>query len=164
MTTASPPATELTTAPPTTEVIPTGKHMYINNIFHKDIDYNIPVVPFEIPPLPLTVAVEQEVATFYCQHLSCDIIAWRVNGTLLNRINSPNIRSSSSGTIRLLSIGTLPEYNGTTVECVAFFFDGTPPLPTLPVTLLIQGIYVIVYILICPLPLFCEQIRVFLIL
>ena len=100
------------------------------------------------------MAVEQEVATFECQHLSCDAITWRVNGKLLNRINLPDITISSNGTIRLLSIGILPEYNGTTVECVAVFFDGTPPLQTLPVTLLIQGIaiYVIVYISICPLP------------
>ena len=107
------------------------------------------------------MAVEQEVATFYCQHLSCDGIAWLVNGTSLNKINSPNITISSSGTVRLLSIETLLEYSGTTVECVALFFDGTPSISSLPVTLMIQGIYVIVYILICPLPLFCEQIRVF---
>ena len=86
------------------------------------------------------MAVEQEVATFYCLCLSCDIIAWLVNGTSLNRINLPNITISVNGTIRSLSIGTLLEYNGTTVQCVALFLDGTPPLPTLPVTLLIQGI------------------------
>ena len=105
------------------------------------------------------MAVEQEVATFVCQHLSCDAITWRVNGKLLNRINLPDITISSNGTIRLLSIGTLLEYNGTTVECVAVFLDGTPPLSTLPVTLLIQGIaiYVIVYISVCPSPFFVNK-------
>ena len=85
------------------------------------------------------MAVEQEVATFNCQCLSCDAITWRLNGALLNRINSPNITTSSNGTIRLLSIGTLLEYNGTTVQCVAIFVDGSPPIFTPPVTLLIQG-------------------------
>ena len=86
------------------------------------------------------MAVEQEVATFECQHLSSDGVTWLVNGTSLNEINSPNIATFSSGTIRLLSIVTLLEYSGTTVVCLALFFDGTPPLPTLPVTLMIQGI------------------------
>ena len=85
------------------------------------------------------MAVEQEVAVFVCQHLSSDGIYWLVNGTSLNRINSPNITTSSSGTIRFLSIGTHLEYSGTTVVCVATFLDGSLPLFTPPVTLLIQG-------------------------
>ena len=84
------------------------------------------------------MAVEEKVATFYCQHLSSVGIYWLVNGT---SVNSQNINTSSSGAMHTLSIGTLVEYNGTTVQCLALFFDGTPPLSTLPVTLLIQGIY-----------------------
>ena len=91
------------------------------------------------------MAVEQEVATFNCQHLSSDGIAWLVNETSVNLINSPDITTSSSGTMHSLSIGTLLEYNGTTVQCVASFFDGSPPLLTPSVTLLIQGI--IMYIM-----------------
>ena len=97
------------------------------------------LAPFEIPPSPLTVAVEQEVATFYCQHLSSDGIYWLVNETSVNRINSPDITTSSSGTMHSLSIGTLLEYSGTTVECVVTFLDGSPALFAPPVTLLIQG-------------------------
>ena len=85
------------------------------------------------------MAVEQEVATFYCQCLSCDGITWLVNGTSVNSINSPNITTSSSGTMHSLSIGTLLEYSGTTVVCVALFFDGSPLIFTPSVTLLIQG-------------------------
>ena len=97
------------------------------------------LAPFEITPSPLTVAVEQEVAVFVCQHLSSDGIAWLVNGTSLNRIISPDITTSNNGTIFLLSIGTLLDYNETTVECVATFLDGSPPIFTPNVTLLIQG-------------------------
>ena len=107
---------------------------------YPSIYYNIPSAPFEITPSPLTVAVEQEVATFYCQHLSSVGIYWLVNGTSLNIINSPNITTSSSGTMHSLSIGTLFEYSGTTAQCVAVFFDGSPTLSTPPVTLLTQGI------------------------
>ena len=90
------------------------------------------------------MAVEQQTATFYCQHLTSDSINWRVNGVPVNRINSPNIfidviQESGGGRIYTLSIGTLLEFNQTTVECVALFFDGTPPQVTPAVTLLIQG-------------------------
>ena len=94
-------------------------------------------------PSPLTVAVEQGTATFYCQHLTCDSISWRVNGTAENKVNSPNISTGEIqqiGSGRILSIGTLVEFNQTTVECVAFFIDGTPPQFTPAVTLLIQGL------------------------
>ena len=110
--------------------------------------------------------MEQEVATFYCQHLTSDAITWRVNGKLLNRINLPDITISINGTIRSLSIGTLPEYNGTTVECVALFIDGTPPLPTLYTCDIDDSRYsyicvnVYIYLDLSP-PLFCEQIPVF---
>ena len=57
----------------------------------------INIAPFEITPSPLTVAVEQEVAVFVCQHLNSDGITWLVNGTSLNRINSPNISISTRG-------------------------------------------------------------------
>ena len=96
-------------------------------------------------PSPLTVAVEQGTATFYCQHLSCDGINWRINGVPVNKINSPNIsidkiQESVGGRIYTLLIGTLLEFNQTTVECVAVFFDGTPSPLTPAVTLLIQGL------------------------
>ena len=99
----------------------------------------INLAAFEITPSPLTVAVEQKVATFECQHSSSFGITWLVNGTSLNRINSPNITTSSSGTIHALSIGTHLDYSGTTVQCVATFLHGSPALSIPSVTLLIQG-------------------------
>ena len=106
---------------------------------------------FQMSPSPLTVAVEQKTATFYCQHLSCDSISWRVNGTAENKINSLNISTNDiqqigGGRIYTLSIiETLLEFNQTTVECVAIFFDGTPPQVTPAVMLLIQGLLNVLY-------------------
>ena len=94
---------------------------------------------------PFTVAVEQGTATFYCQCLTCDIIGWRVNGVPENKINSPNISTDEmhkifGSKIYTGSIGTILEFNQTTVECVALFFYGTPSRVISPtVTLLIQG-------------------------
>ena len=56
-----------------------------------------------------------------------------------NQINSSNIYTNAVGDKYSLSIVTLLEYNETTVQCVATFLDGSPPLFTPPVTLLIQG-------------------------
>jgi hypothetical protein len=91
------------------------------------------------------VAVEQGTATFQCQHPLADFISWRVNGIPLNLATLQNVSTASVGTPNgvtiVLSIPTLFVYNGTTVECVAVFFDGLSPQFTAPVTLFIQGIY-----------------------
>ena len=105
----------------------------------------IMIVNFEITPSPLTVAVEQRSATFYCQCLTCHSISWRVNRVAENKINSPNISTGEiqqigGGRILILIIELLLEFNQTIVECVAFFIDGTPPQFTPAVTLLIQGL------------------------
>ena len=92
------------------------------------------------------MAVEQGTATFYCQHLSCDYVVWRVNGVADNNIHSPNISTDkmqgNGGNIYYLSIiiGTLLEFNQAKVECVATFLNGTQPQFTPAVTLLIQGL------------------------
>ena len=96
---------------------------------------------FDMTPSPLNVAVEQRVATFHCQHNSCDDISWRVNGTFPN---SPNITTEGDpldggGYWSSLFISTLLGFNETTIECVAVFFDVHPLQFTTPVTLLIQG-------------------------
>ena len=107
------------------------------------------IVNFEITPSPLTVAVEQRNATFYCQHTTSDSISWIVNGISLNMINSSNIRSSSSTeqndgvkiySLLIMGNETLLELNHSTIECVAVFFDGSPSQLTQPVTLLVQGL------------------------
>ena len=69
----------------------------------------------------------------------------------VNKINSPNISTNviqqiGGGRIYTLSIETLLEFNQTTVECVAIFFDGTPPQVTPAVMLLIQGLKNVLYI------------------
>ena len=95
-------------------------------------------------PSPLTLAVEEKVATFYCQHSASDTIDWRVNGSSLNRRSLTNISRSSNqagdAQVYSLLIETLLEYNMTRVECVAFFDDRSPPQFTPNVTLLIQGL------------------------
>ena len=100
---------------------------------------------FEVAPSPLTVAVEQGIASFQCQHSLADVIGWRVNGKPLNVVNLGNI-SSSTVTVytvdgaTMLSIGTHLEYNGTIIDCVAIFFNGSPPQFSVPVALLVQGL------------------------
>ena len=84
------------------------------------------------------MAVEQGTATFYCQHLSCDDINWRVNGKSPNRIKSPNITASNTGTMFILLIGTVLEFNGASITCLATI--GSIQMSTSPVTLLIQGV------------------------
>ena len=100
-------------------------------------------------PLIMTVAVEQGIATFQCQHSLAVAIGWRVNGTLLNTVNFQNISATSvSGhngvSTHILSIGTPLKYNGTAIECIATFIDGSPPQVTTSVPLLIQGIIIII--------------------
>ena len=93
-------------------------------------------------PSPLTVAVEQETATFKCQHSFAEDINWLLNGTSLNRAGLTNVSSSVQfrGSVRTytLLIGTLLEYNQTKIECVATLMDGLSQFAGV-VTLLIQG-------------------------
>ena len=87
------------------------------------------------------MAVEQGTATFHCQHLSSDTIGWRVNGTSLNKLDSPNISTTSFTNIGTkIAFPTLLEFHQTIVVCVATFFDTSPPQFTPPVMLLIQGL------------------------
>ena len=89
------------------------------------------------------MAVEQENATFQCQHPLAVGIGWQVNGIPLNAATLQNISTASVGTpngvTSTLSIPTLLVYNVTTVECVATFIDGSSPQFTEPVVLRIQG-------------------------
>ena len=93
-------------------------------------------------PSPLTVAVEQETATFKCQHSFAHDINWFLNGTSVKRAGLTNVSSSVQfkGSVRTytLSIGTLLEYNETKVECEVTLIDGSSHF-TEAVTLLIQG-------------------------
>ena len=77
---------------------------------------------------------------FRCRHTSSDaLVTWRVNGSALGQF--PDIRSSSvneDGTIvSTLTIPGEPQYNGTVVECVAVFFDGSPIEVSPPATIIL---------------------------
>ena len=103
---------------------------------------------FQVVPTPVNASVEQGRATFSCQHSLADSIQWSLNGTARNRLNLPNISvyddpSDGDGTRHILSIETLPQYNQTTIECVASFNE-SPSKDTPPVTLLIQGMYMLI--------------------
>ena len=108
--------------------------------------YNI--ANFNLVPSPLTVAVEQGTASFQCQHPFANGINWLLNGTSPNRAGLISLFSSVhfNGSIRsyALSFGILLEYNQTTVQCVAIFTDGSPPQFAEAVTLLIQGLFIII--------------------
>ena len=86
---------------------------------------------------------------FQCQHSLAEVIIWRVNGIPLERAaNFSNVSVTSfvgvNGVSTHLSIGTLLVYNGTTIDCVAVFIDGSSsPQYTAPVALLIQGIIIV---------------------
>ena len=93
-------------------------------------------------PSALTVAVEQGIATFQCQHSLADDINWLLNGTSIYRVGLglvfSTVQFNDSVRTYTLSIGTLIEYNQTTVECVATFIE-SPPQTSQAVMLLIQG-------------------------
>lgn len=98
-------------------------------------------------PSPITVVFGAE-ATFRCQHVSADVIDWKVNGRSLENYIPPNVTkhsfSSPGGFIHTLSILALEDYNGTNVECVAITFLDELRInqqrqETSPVVLLIQG-------------------------
>ena len=140
-TTTNLPTVTTTSSPTTSPTIESGITPSI--LFGKEVDNNNLIIGgFDLVPSPLTVAVEQETATFQCQHSLADDITWLLNGTSLNRTGLPNVFFSVrfKGSVRTytLSIGTLVEYNQTKVECVALFIE-SPLQKSEAVVLLIQG-------------------------
>ena len=94
-------------------------------------------------PSSLNVTVEQRVAVFQCQHGSSDDINWRLNGKAasLPSVTIEKVPLSSGGLYSSLSIPTFLDFNQTTIECVAVFYQRSDPIQFTPsVTLLIQGI------------------------
>ena len=66
-----------------------------------------------------------------CHHPTADTIVWRVNGSSLwqnppTDITPGTTRDDDGTLVHTLTIVGRPEYNGTEVECVAVFFDGSP--------------------------------------
>lgn len=96
------------------------------------------VLAFTVSPEFATVAVREN-ATFYCQHPSADSIRWKIDGHFVTanppQDITPGSFRSRNGIIYTLKIMARPEYNGSTIECVATFDDGTPQEQAPPVTL-----------------------------
>ena len=81
-------------------------------------------------------------AEFRCRHPTADLIVWRVNRSSVRQDPSPDItpgtlRDDDGTLVNTLSIIARPEYNGTEVECVAVFLDGSQTEATPSVTLTI---------------------------
>ena len=103
--------------------------------------YDIVYAEFAEYPVNITLPTGSETnAVFRCQHQSLEaIIDWRVNG--LPRRRFPNITISAISEngiiVDLMVIPARVEYNGTEVECVAIFMNGSQPKVTPPATLTI---------------------------
>ena len=70
-----------------------------------------------------------EHVVFRCRHTSSEAtISWRVNGLPVGQF--PDIRtvsvSENGNIVDTLTIPAELEYNGTVVECLAIFIDGSP--------------------------------------
>ena len=80
-----------------------------------------------------------------CNHSQTDRILWRVNGSALDfeifpeNITTGIICHPDGGQVHTLTIRGHPEHNGTTIQCLAVFFDGSHPDESPTVTFLIQG-------------------------
>ena len=55
-------------------------------------------------------------------------ITWSVNGSPAGQFSDiiPGSMNEDGNIVSTLIIPAKPQYNGTVVECVAFFFDGSP--------------------------------------
>ena len=93
------------------------------------------VAMFAEIPANVTIELGTALPPYRCQYTSSDAhISWRVNGSSSGLF--PDIRSDSvneSGNmVYTLTIPAEPQYNGTVVECVAFFLDGSFPTEVSP--------------------------------
>ena len=117
-----------------------SKWWVLHHLVIQDIIY-VPVAGFVIIPTPTIVEVGQ-VAEFQCQHTTADVIFWRLNGTHVtfkSGVTTSFTILPGGGILNKLTIEARPEYNTTSVECVALFIDGSPLVVTDTVVLTIQG-------------------------
>lgn len=105
-----------------------------------------PVLGFEAIPSPTTLMLTiGETYTFVCNHSETHLISWRVNGSGLGtEIYPQNITHSfipfSDGRgVYTLTIESIPENNRTKIQCKAAFSNGSAPVMSQVVTILIQG-------------------------
>ena len=80
-------------------------------------------------PSNVTIELGTPPPPLRCRHTSSEaIITWRVNGLPLRQF--PKISSGfvneNGHIVYTLTIPAEPQYNGTVVECVAIFTDGSP--------------------------------------
>ena len=91
----------------------------------------------------LVIGLEIE-AVFKCQHQSLEaIIGWRVNGLPDRRFSDivPGFITENATLVPTLTIPAKSKYNGTEVECVAVYTDGSPTEVTPPALLtIIEGL------------------------
>ena len=96
-----------------------------------------------ITPAQRTVA-QKQIARFDCQHSTADAIGWRLNGTTFLDRSLQGVSASSTslagGVLNTLTIVALPDYNQTSIECVAFFDTGSPIEVTDIIMLTVQGL------------------------
>ena len=92
-------------------------------------------------PVSQNIAVDT-VAVFRCHHPTATLIAWKINGTLIDqtmRSDFPEgVTINRNISVATLTFVALLEYNQTRIQCVAFFTD-FPSEETNPAILLIQG-------------------------
>ena len=81
--------------------------------------------------------VDQREAVFHCQHTSCDSIVWNVNDVSAD--DATNTRLDGGGFHSSLTIETLLNSSGSSVQCVCVFFRNTRNELSAPATLLVQG-------------------------
>ena len=79
-------------------------------------------IGFVVEPLSLNVTVGEEVV-FQCEHSSAAIIAWQINGTLLN--DQPELENdfidTTTGRLHTLTVNALAKYNTTSIQCEPLF-------------------------------------------
>lgn len=108
-------------------------------------------IAFTEAPVSQDVPIGSE-AVFRCRHPTADTIRWRVDDAFLGRNPPPDItprteRNDEGILVDVLTIVARAQYNGTKVECVAQFDNGTPDEQTFPV--LLTGKYYHNYTLFC---------------
>lgn len=100
-------------------------------------------IGFTLLPMPLTVAPGVN-ATFRCNHSEAIFIGWRVNNVTVN-CDEKEMLPGILTKLDTLIVPAQSQYSGAVVECVAFFGNGTSSM-TPPVTLTVQGIYLVVQV------------------
>ena len=83
---------------------------------------------FTITPTSQTVAIGEQ-ATFRCQHTVAHIVYWRFDGNTVGSHPPSGISRSTSeerdSTVLILMVSGNHEYNGSMIECVAAFLNGS---------------------------------------